>query len=196
MPVAPDAPADARPDTRPDTRAGILAAAVRVVLAEGVARLTLDQVAREAGVSKGGLLYHFPSKEELIGAMVRHYVERFDAAVDALVAADPEPRGRWTRAYLRACRAELSGAGRTNAAIQAALGNFPDLLEPVRAQGERHGRRMEEDGLPALDALAIRLAVDGLWLGANFDLLRLDPAQRDALCDRLEARTLGGPPGT
>ena len=181
------------PAPRGDTRSEVLAAAVRVVLAEGVARMTLEQVAREARVSKGGLLYHFPSKEELIGGMVRLYVERFDAAVEVLAAADPEPRGRWTRAYVRASRAELSEVGRTNAAIHAALANFPDLLEPVREQGERHRRRMEEDGLPPLDALTIRLAIDGLWLGENFDLLRLDADRTDALCDRLEAWTRAAP---
>ena len=33
---------------------------------EGVVKLTLEAVAQRAGVSKGGLLYHYPSKEALI----------------------------------------------------------------------------------------------------------------------------------
>jgi AcrR family transcriptional regulator len=44
------------------TRENILRAANLVVVEEGVSRMTLEAVAREAGVSKGGLLYHFPSK--------------------------------------------------------------------------------------------------------------------------------------
>jgi AcrR family transcriptional regulator len=188
---------------RPDTRAALIAAAERVVLAESVAAMTLDGVAREAGVSKGGLLYHFPSKEALIEAMLRRYVERFDAAVAAAVAADPEPRGRWTRAYLRAAAGELPGIDRAedraHAAITAALAHFRDILEPVREQGERHQRMIARDGLDPVVATVVRLAVDGLWLGQNFDLLRLDPDLRAEVCARLEAWTRGGhrgwPPG-
>ena len=33
--------------------------------------MTLDVVAQAAGVSKGGLLYHFPSKESLLGALAQ-----------------------------------------------------------------------------------------------------------------------------
>ena len=48
----------------------LLDAAERVVRRDGVARLTLDAVAAEAGTSKGGLLYHFASRDALITAMV------------------------------------------------------------------------------------------------------------------------------
>ena len=37
---------------------------------KGVAKLTLEAVAKEAGVSKGGLLYHFSNKEALIEGMI------------------------------------------------------------------------------------------------------------------------------
>ena len=41
---------------------------------EGLLAMTLDRIAEEAGVSKGGLLYHFPSKDELIVALLTHFV--------------------------------------------------------------------------------------------------------------------------
>src|SRR5687767_14471935 len=44
-------------------RERILEAAERVVGDVGAARMTLEGVAQAAGVSKGGLLYHFPTKE-------------------------------------------------------------------------------------------------------------------------------------
>ena len=40
---------------------------------DGVSAMTLEAVAREAGLSKGGLLYHFASKDELIAAMLQHH---------------------------------------------------------------------------------------------------------------------------
>jgi AcrR family transcriptional regulator len=45
-----------------DTRSQILDAAEAVVMCQGVRNLTLDAVAAHAGISKGGLLYHFRSK--------------------------------------------------------------------------------------------------------------------------------------
>ena len=59
------------------THKAILDAANRIVIEQGVERLTLEQVAAEAGISKGGLLYHFPTKEALIKSMISHYLERF-----------------------------------------------------------------------------------------------------------------------
>ncbi|GCB56911.1 hypothetical protein rerp_33190 [Rhodococcus erythropolis] len=49
-----------------DTRDRILDALEKLLLVSGVAQVTLEGVAAEAGVSKGGLLYHFPSKEALL----------------------------------------------------------------------------------------------------------------------------------
>ena len=54
---------------RTDTKTAILEAAGRVVLARSVAGLTLEAVAAETKLSKGGLLYHFATKEALLAAM-------------------------------------------------------------------------------------------------------------------------------
>jgi AcrR family transcriptional regulator len=47
-------------------REEILDATEAVIGREGVAGLTLDAVAAECDVSKGGLLHHFPSKDALV----------------------------------------------------------------------------------------------------------------------------------
>lgn len=43
-----------------DKKKRLLAAASEIVEEEGVVKLTLEAVAQRAGMSKGGLLYHFP----------------------------------------------------------------------------------------------------------------------------------------
>ncbi|WP_084500687.1 SMR family transporter [Halalkalibacillus halophilus] len=63
----------------------ILDAASRVVVREGVDRLTLETVAKEAGVSKGGLLYHYSTKDALIMAMNVYVIERFREKIDSRV---------------------------------------------------------------------------------------------------------------
>ena len=44
----------------------LLKAAAEITALDGAANLTLDKVAERAGVSKGGLLYHYPNKQALL----------------------------------------------------------------------------------------------------------------------------------
>ncbi len=60
------------------TKERILNAAEGVVLRDGVARLTLEATAAEAGLSKGGVLYHFPSRDALVTGMVARLIDLFD----------------------------------------------------------------------------------------------------------------------
>ena len=59
------------------TRQKILTAASQIVQCKGL-QLTLEAVAKEAGLSKGGLLYHFSNKEALIEGMIVRGVEDYE----------------------------------------------------------------------------------------------------------------------
>jgi len=54
----------------------ILAAAERAFLARGFGAVTMDAIAREAGVSKATVYAHFSGKEELFGAVIAHVSAR------------------------------------------------------------------------------------------------------------------------
>ncbi|MGY2743673.1 AcrR family transcriptional regulator [Arthrobacter sp. UYCu723] len=74
---------------KPVAREAVLDAFESLLIEEGERAATLDAVARRAGVSKGGLLYHFPSKE----AMVSVLLERLDRLLGedlGRMAAAPE----------------------------------------------------------------------------------------------------------
>jgi AcrR family transcriptional regulator len=176
-----------------DTRGVILDAAEMVVMREGVRNMTLDAVAAEAGVSKGGLLYHFPSKEDLAVAMIERSIDWFDAALAEASKDDAEPQGRYSRAYIRASlgRTALTGAGFDGlcSAITTALLSYPEKLKAVREQGRRAQADFEADGLDPVLATIIRLAVDGLWFADNFQMMRYDPAMKEAVTERLLAWT-------
>ncbi|MFE7026924.1 TetR/AcrR family transcriptional regulator, partial [Streptomyces griseus] len=64
---------------RTSKRTQILDAATRVVQREGVKSVTFDSVAAEAGLTKGGLLYHFASRDDLIQAIHQHLADRWEA---------------------------------------------------------------------------------------------------------------------
>lgn len=173
------------------TRQAILDAAERLVLDVGVTRLTLDAVARDAGLSKGGLLYHFPSKDALVRAMLGRYGERFDQARAILAEADPRAAGRHTRAYIRATLGEAMGAAADfdslGAALIAAVARNPALLDPIRERYRAWQAAIEDDGLDPVTATLLRLAIDGLWMTEIFGLANLPVAlRRDVLARLME----------
>ncbi|MBV8695802.1 MAG: TetR family transcriptional regulator [Chloroflexi bacterium] len=56
----------------PDTRESMLEAALRVFARSGVSAATMEDIAAEAGVSRGALCWHFHSKDDLLNALVEH----------------------------------------------------------------------------------------------------------------------------
>ena len=67
----------------------ILDAAERVILESGGRIFTLDAVAERAGISKGGLVYSFATKDELFRAALEREVARFQEAVRQRLGAGP-----------------------------------------------------------------------------------------------------------
>ncbi|AUC56496.1 MULTISPECIES: TetR/AcrR family transcriptional regulator [Rhodobacterales] len=57
----------------------ILAAARAIAAREGVAHTSFEAVAREAGLSKGGVLYNFPTKRGLMAALLKEMLAEHDA---------------------------------------------------------------------------------------------------------------------
>jgi hypothetical protein len=55
----------------------------------------------------------------------------------------------------------------------------------VQQQGARTQAEIEHDGIDEVLATIVRLAVDGLWLSENFNLMRFDPAMKAKVAARL-----------
>ncbi len=58
-----------------------------MVVQEGIGGLTIDRVAAKAGMSKGGVFYHFKNKESLVTAMTERIIAEFEAECDSRMAA-------------------------------------------------------------------------------------------------------------
>jgi AcrR family transcriptional regulator len=167
--------ARSRPDTKSgaDTKGRIIDAAEEVVLRDGVARLTLEAAAAEAGLSKGGVLYHFRSRDALVAAMVDKIIEEFDEDIEHILKGD-SGAGSFTRAYIQATMAPSAPRpdreDRLGAALIAAAAAEPALLVPLQRAADRWQQRLEHDGLDPTLATVVRLACDGLWLCDLFGL--------------------------
>jgi len=151
------------------TQTMILEAANKVVLEKGVGALTLDAVALEAGVSKGGLLYHFPSKNKLIEGMIERLVAEFDSALEVELA---KSNGDWLSAYIRASFQSNPKLDNVGSALFAAISNDPELLKPLRAHYVKWQDKVTETAASPEIGTIIRMAIDGLWVS---DLLDFAP---------------------
>ncbi|MFG1999197.1 TetR/AcrR family transcriptional regulator [Spirillospora sp. NPDC048911] len=140
----------------------LLDAAEAVLSEHGTQALTLTAVADRAGVSKGGLLYHFSSKEALVKALVTRVIDEFDGLIAELDDGTP---GSYSRAYVEATFKVFTDGARTYrrwSAITAAATD-PELAEPLNeAMARWHGRDPAEDRDPAAGRI-VRLAAEGLW---------------------------------
>jgi len=157
----------------PTTKDRIVEAAEEVVLRDGVARLTLQAAATEAGLSKGGVLYHFPTRDALVAGMVDKIIAEFERDIERHLDGDDGP-GSFSRAYLRATMEPGSPRqnrqDRLGAAVIAASAAQPALLAPLQQAADRWQARLEDDGLDPTVATTLRLACDGLWLCDLFGL--------------------------
>jgi AcrR family transcriptional regulator len=164
-----------------NSRECLLDAAEAVVIERGVSAMTLDAVAARAKVSKGGLLYHFPSKDAIVQGMVSRIASIVQQRFASELASEPPGRGRHARALLR-LMLDTGGSlfprlQRVAAPLLAAMASNPKLLQPIRRffQGIHQG--MLDDGLPPDRSWLVLAALDGLKFWRIFQLV--EPSKAD-----------------
>jgi AcrR family transcriptional regulator len=172
---------------RPNSRAAILDAAEALVSEIGANYMSLDAVAARAGISKGGLLYQFPSKVALLQGMLERYVERLEA---------PQPRARKNGAEAsRLIAARLAARGKRDDAKQrrgsfsmiAAIAERPSLLDPIRAAHERIWTKFRKASRDPELALLAWFALEGLLFVELFGTSPLSKGERAKFLKRLSA---------
>ena len=177
------------------TRRSVLAAAAEIVVREGASKLTLDAVAERCGLSKGGILHHFSTKDSLISAMIEDVVGQFEADLQRNVQGESGP-GSFARAFLRACLDRDGIVTRTlkvSAGIVAAVAINAQLLAPLRSRYDEWIARLEDDGIDPAIAELVRSAADGLWLGDVLELGHTSAALRQRVFAKLIELTHLGP---
>jgi AcrR family transcriptional regulator len=110
----------------------ILDAAESVILDSGGRTFTLDAVAERAGISKGGLVYTFATKDGLVRAALEREVSRFQDAVRQRLGDMPLDPLEMVLAHIEEALDEDDAATRKAAYLVTALVHAPEMLEPVR----------------------------------------------------------------
>lgn len=188
-----------------DIRNELLDAAEEVVTRDGVARLTLEAVARQIQLSKSGLLHHFPSKDCLIEALVRRTVERWRLSLDLAVEAQVHGPHRTARALIEVCFRDMSQWNdrmrRSSTALLAVLvhcsGNQCASKTTAMHQFylQLHARMKQESRGHATGDLVLAV-IDGIWLRWVTGLAPLEETQILEIRDCLKSLTLQAPAET
>ncbi len=156
------------------TRENILIKACELLAREGVTHLTIEKVAKEAGISKGGLLYHFPSKEALIKAMIDDMLKRSNEDIEERLKVDDSASGQWLRAFIQTTFGEYGRKDLISPALLSTLLANPDLIESWRNTYGDWTENIEKDNNNLIIATIVRLACEGLWFT---DLLDFNPVK-------------------
>lgn len=148
---------------RKSSRDAILDAAERVVMRNGLKGTTVDAVAVEAGVSKGGLFYHFASKQEMLQRVIDRHVEKYLELRDKIILELPDSKSRKLRAMLQAFFSEPMRHKDSLSNILALLDDAT-LREKIYLLKKKMFEEMSQDTARPEQAALAMMAVDGLWM--------------------------------
>jgi AcrR family transcriptional regulator len=171
--------------TQRATRDRILDALSTLLIDKGSSAVTLEAVAARAGVSKGGLLYHFGSKQALITGLARRLADEAD---EEFAEAERSPEGV-TPVFLATSLPQSSDEAALYLSLTAALRSkelaTDEAVALIRRIFSRWSELLRADiGDPVL-AETIRLVGDGLYLSAIADLPLPDDEILRQVMDRL-----------
>jgi AcrR family transcriptional regulator len=168
--------------TRPSQREAILDAFQDLIAEVGAAHVTLDAAASRAGVSKGGLLYHFPSKSELFAGLC----DRLTVAIDITIGNAPDDPAALIRWYLGAATEIVRDEDTLWLSLFAATHAVDDDVAAILTElFARYSTPL--DALPTVLGEHVRLVGDGLYFNALIGGPLPDPAHLDAITDQLVA---------
>lgn len=167
------------------TRERLLAAAREALRTQGINGLTMENVARAAGVSKGGLLHHFRSKDALVEAILQQLFADFELRVEQYHVLEPETPGRWSRAYVRATFEDEPLPLELTVLLLSAISEDDVLIHLLRDDVRQWDMRLCSDGLPVPRARVIRQAADAYWTECLIGTEPTEASERQELMNEL-----------
>jgi AcrR family transcriptional regulator len=142
----------------------ILDAAESVILESGGRNFTLDAVAARAGISKGGLVYSFATKDGLVRAALEREIARFQEAVGRRLDSKPVKPFELVLAHIEEALDEDDAATRKAAFLVTALVHAPDMMEPARRYYRALLDPLLAESGEAHEVRNALLAVEGIFL--------------------------------
>lgn len=141
--------------------------AAREVFREHGYSASLDEVAKRAGVGAGTLYRHFPTRDDLLDALMQSWVERVTEAADKALAHEGPPRGlllEWFGAYFDLITLHRGGAAKITSAMGDDASPIALKCGKLTEAADRVVQRLRDDGAlrPGVDAVQMCRLVGGV----------------------------------
>lgn len=158
------------------TKTLLLQTAREIATREGLERLTMDRVSQCSNMSKGAVMYHFPTKKALIVALFTEYAEHLNSEFEAHVRpfqADHADRALLLGflAWFQSFDKDNKGWANVGIVLLSQHAHDPELLTPVRNWYERVFTRLRQQaGAKKPEHLLVLMALEGLFYTHKFGL--------------------------
>jgi AcrR family transcriptional regulator len=177
------------------TKTRILSAARKIVEDDGAGALTFDELTKVSGITRGGITYHFPTKEDLLRGLLEADFRQWDESEAALTPCDCDPETARLLGFIRTLTATDESQRRFLCGMLSAATLDPSLMDPCRQElRERLGRKQwtERD----LRQHLVHLAAEGLMWQELFQMYSMPAPARARLVALMEqlARQWGEAP--
>lgn len=167
------------------TRNAAIRAALAIIARDGPARLTLDAIARESGISKGGLTHQFPTKRAVLQALLDRQIEHFDAFSRAYTAEHGAERHPRLAAQIATMREAIARPDSVAVAILGAAAEDPSLLAAMRKTDLEAVAAIKAEAADPDLALVRWMAARGLIFSSLLGNCPLSEKERVRLFERL-----------
>ncbi|MBB6251879.1 TetR/AcrR family transcriptional regulator [Nitrospirillum iridis] len=168
------------------TRAAVIKAALTIIARDGAGKLTLDAIARESGISKGGVMHQFKTKQAVLEALLEHQMVYSADVTRALLAKlGPDHPEAQLVAHIETLRDVVSNPHSVAFALLGAMAEDPQLLSTVRSETAPVVERIRAEAADPDLATLRWVAAQGLAVTTIFGLSPLGDEERARLFDLL-----------
>ncbi|MGU3493269.1 TetR family transcriptional regulator [Xanthobacteraceae bacterium A53D] len=157
-------------------REALLDTAEEIVRTRGAGALTLDALAKAAGITKGGVQYAFGSKDGLTDALFDRWGTSYEAQFRAAAGDAPDPVTT-VRAHITATRTSDDAASAKAAGLMAALIQTPEHLASTRAWYLARVAGLDTSTPEGRRARLAFLACEGAFMLRFFGIMDFDDSQ-------------------
>lgn len=161
-------------------RDAVLDVAEHIIRQSGAAGLTIDAVAKAAGISKGGVQSCFGTKDALIDAMFARWDQVYQSYFQPIAGNDPSPVTR-VRAHAEATHQSDDISNAKAAGLMAAFIQAPEHLASTREWYRQRIAGLDPSDPAHRRARLAFLATEGAFMLKYFGLMDINHAQWDAM---------------
>lgn len=147
----------------------ILTTAAKIIYEEGMQKLTMENIASHCEMTKGGLLYHFKSKSDLLLQMNQMVIEEYEAKIEAY-QHELQGKNIYTRAYALVTLDYINNS--ENILFPAVFISSHEHKESKQlwdTYNEKWELEFEKDEADSEEILALRLMCDGIWFSIMYN---------------------------